>query len=91
MYFRQTAGHGSLKKLSNGSKTTRDVQSSLVTEERSKPLARTPLVDGRGIDLLRMFLISNCSFRAERLTMCSRTTVEKDRLGREHMRMNFHV
>ena len=91
MYFRQTAGHGSLKKLSNGSKTTRDVQSFSVTEERSRLLARTLLVDGHGIDLLRMFLVLGCNLRTERLTMCSRTTVEKDRLGREHMRMNFHV
>jgi hypothetical protein len=88
---RQIAEPGNLRRQSIVSRKILGAQSFLEIGEKSGHLARIRQADGNETDLLRKSLELLIHVETPSLIDWYSTTEEKDRLGREHLRMNFHV
>lgn len=90
-FLRQTAKLGISIEPSTELRRTRDVSSYLGIATRYGPMARLHGISGREIGPSREWSSNRNIYCIILANYCTRTTVEKDRVGREHMRMNFNV
>lgn len=69
----------------------RDARIYWVTGDRSRHMEIVPGADGHGADPLRKDCLQMVHLVNAEANFISSTSIEKDRVGREHLRMNFHV
>lgn len=91
MYSHQIAKLGSLKRQSIASRKTHDVHLCSEIAKRSKHMEKQRGTNGLETGQLRMHFSPIYPSDDVHANSRIRTTVQKDSLGREHMRMNFHV
>lgn len=87
----QIVEHGNSKKQCRALKMIPSVSSYSVIGGKFKHMAKTPGVDGLGTDRLRESMNGATVSSTGPVLTINRSRTEKDRLGREHLHMHFHV